>query len=177
MRRRLESLLKPSSVLIVLTGDEVRIRLEVPGEPSLYLSGDTVLTSTVSEFVARHRPQICVVPAGGARFDMGSDIIMGIDEVIELTRLSIGTVVANHLEALSHCPVTRAALALAARNAGVESRLHIPLDGEVLHLPLTRLHDLEGLADKRHGLVDRAAYPLTFAQEEFPMSLAPPGKR
>lgn len=108
--------------------------IEVPGEPSLYLSGDTVLTSTIREFVLRHQPQICVVPAGGARFDMGGEIIMGIDEVIELARLAVGTVVANHLEALSHCPVTRSALALAGTNADVESRLRIPLDGEVLHL-------------------------------------------
>ncbi|MDF3888090.1 MBL fold metallo-hydrolase [Cupriavidus basilensis] len=108
--------------------------IEVPDEPSLYLSGDTILTPTVREFVAHHRPQVCVVPAGGARFDMGSDIIMGIDEVVEFTRLAPGVVVANHLEALSHCPVTRSALALAARQAGVEARLHIPRDGEVLHM-------------------------------------------
>ncbi|MFM0617368.1 MBL fold metallo-hydrolase [Paraburkholderia nemoris] len=111
--------------------------IEAPGEPSLYLSGDTVLTPLVREFVAHHRPQVCVVPAGGARFDMGGDIIMGIDEVIEFTRLAPGTVVANHLEALSHCPVTRSALALAAREAGVESRLHVPIDGEELRLPVS----------------------------------------
>ena len=108
--------------------------IEAPDEPSLYLSGDTVLTPIVREFVARHRPEICVVPAGGARFDIGSDIIMGIDDVIELARVASGTVVANHLEALSHCPVTRFALARAAREAGVDSRLRIPTDGEVLHL-------------------------------------------
>lgn len=111
--------------------------IEAPGEPSLYLSGDTVLTPLVREFVAYHRPQVCVVPAGGARFDMGGDIIMGIDEVIEFTRLAPGTVLANHLEALSHCPVTRSALALAAREAGVESRLYVPIDGEVLCLPVS----------------------------------------
>jgi len=65
--------------------------IEAPGEPSLYLSGDTLLTPVVREFVALHRPQVCVVPAGGARFDMGGDIIMGIDEVIEFTRLAPGT--------------------------------------------------------------------------------------
>jgi len=114
--------------------------IEAPGEPSLYLSGDTLLTPVVREFVARHRPQVCVVPAGGARFDLGGDIIMGIDEVIEFTRLAPGIVVANHLEALSHCPVTRSALALAARKAGVESRLRVPLDGEVLHLTVSGSH-------------------------------------
>ncbi len=106
--------------------------LEMPGEPSLYLSGDTILTPTVREFVAAHQPGVCVVPAGGARFDIGHEIIMGIDDVIELARLSTGVVVANHLEALSHCPVTREALAVAAHAADVASRLCIPDDGERL---------------------------------------------
>jgi L-ascorbate metabolism protein UlaG (beta-lactamase superfamily) len=106
--------------------------IELPGEPSVYLSGDTVLTPTVCEFILRHQPQVSVVPAGGARFDVGGDIIMGIDETLEFTRLSHGTVVANHLEAISHCPTTRKALAEAAARAGVGGRLLIPEDGETL---------------------------------------------
>ncbi|WP_413705540.1 MBL fold metallo-hydrolase [Ralstonia sp. Ralssp110] len=106
--------------------------IESPGEPSLYLSGDTVLTPTVRDFVVQHRPQVCVVPAGGARFDLGGEIIMGIEDVIDFTRLSPGIVIANHVEALSHCPVTRNDLRRAAAQAGVEARLRIPADGETL---------------------------------------------
>lgn len=108
--------------------------IEAPGEPSLYLTGDTVLTPTVTDFVARRRPDVCVVPAGGARFDLGGEIIMGIDEVIAFTRQAPGIVVANHLEALSHCPVTRDDLRRAAREAGIATRLRIPADGETLEL-------------------------------------------
>ncbi|RJF96660.1 MBL fold metallo-hydrolase [Noviherbaspirillum cavernae] len=104
--------------------------IEVPGEPSLYLSGDTVLTPRIRDFVSRHQPDISIVPAGGARMDIGQDIIMGVDEVIEFTHLSRGLVVANHLEALSHCPVTRTELADAATRAGVASQLRILADGE-----------------------------------------------
>lgn len=106
--------------------------IELPGEPSLYLSGDTVLTPEVQAFIAEHRPQICVVPAGGARFDFGGEIIMGIEDVIALCRIAPGTVVANHLEALSHCPETRADLALAAQQAGLGPRLRVPRDGEII---------------------------------------------
>jgi L-ascorbate metabolism protein UlaG (beta-lactamase superfamily) len=106
--------------------------IEMPGEPSLYLSGDTILTHAVRKFVSRRQPQVCVVPAGGARFDIGDEIIMGIDDVIELVKATKGTVVANHLEALSHCPVTRTELAAAAARAGVRGRLCIPEDGETL---------------------------------------------
>lgn len=106
--------------------------IEMPDEPSLYLAGDTILTPTVRDFVLRHQPQVSVVPAGGACFDLGGDIIMGLDEVIEFARLAKGIVVANHLEAISHCPVSRAALAGAARSAGLDDRLLIPEDGQSL---------------------------------------------
>ncbi|MHA6495437.1 MBL fold metallo-hydrolase [Pseudomonas borbori] len=106
--------------------------IEMPGEPSLYLAGDTRLTPRVEAFVRAHQPQVSVVPAGGARFDLGGDIIMGVDDVIAFARLATGRVVANHLEALSHCPVTRTELALAAQQAGVAARLSIPGDGQVL---------------------------------------------
>lgn len=106
--------------------------IELPGEPSLYLSGDTVLTPAVETFVTHHRPEVCVVPAGGAKFDVGGEIIMGIDDVVALCCIAPGIVIANHLEALGHCPETRAGLAEAARRAGIGDRLRIPEDGELL---------------------------------------------
>ena len=106
--------------------------IRLPGEPTLYLAGDTTLSQAVRETVERHQPDICVIPAGGARFDIGGEIIMGPDEVLAFARLARGVVVANHLEALSHCPPTRAALAAAAQTAGLGARLRIPVDGETL---------------------------------------------
>ncbi|WP_430765373.1 MBL fold metallo-hydrolase [Pseudomonas citronellolis] len=106
--------------------------IEYPGEPSLYLAGDTVLTPTIRDFVRRHRPQVSVVPAGGASFDVGDDIIMGLDEVLEFMALGEGRVVANHLEAINHCPVTRHELRQAALAAGLADRLLVPADGGVL---------------------------------------------
>lgn len=106
--------------------------IEMPGEPSLYVSGDTILTHAVRHFILRHQPQIALVPAGGARFDIGQEIIMGVDDVIEFTRSFNGLTVANHLEALSHCPVQRVELGAAAARAGIGGRLCIPADGETL---------------------------------------------
>jgi L-ascorbate metabolism protein UlaG (beta-lactamase superfamily) len=109
--------------------------IELPGEPGVYLSGDTILTPQVREFIARHQPQVSIIPAGGARFDLGGDIIMGLGEAIELTKSTKGAVIANHLEALSHCPVQRAELKLAAEQAGLGARLKIPADGEMIEFP------------------------------------------
>ncbi|MBA1147579.1 MBL fold metallo-hydrolase [Ectothiorhodospiraceae bacterium WFHF3C12] len=118
--------------------------LEIPGEPSLYLSGDTILTPTIREFAMRHQPEVSVIPAGGARFDVGHEIIMGIDDVLDFTGLVGGTVIANHMEALSHCPVTRSALSVAAAKAGLMSRLRIPADGDVV-----------AIGEARPGAVER----------------------
>jgi hypothetical protein len=57
---------------------------------------------------------------------------MDAQDVVDLLRLTQGQVVANHLEALRHCPVTRTGLAQAATQAGMQARLHVPADGETL---------------------------------------------
>ncbi|HEY0062402.1 MAG TPA: MBL fold metallo-hydrolase [Telluria sp.] len=106
--------------------------IRLPGEPTLYLSGDTILSDTVRDAVLTHQPQVCVIPAGGARMDLGGEIIMGTQEAIAFAQLASGVVVANHLEALSHCPPSRAELAAAALQAGLGERLRIVRDGETL---------------------------------------------
>lgn len=83
-------------------------------------------------FLAQHQPEVSVVPAGGARFDLGHEIIMGIAEVLQFAHATKGVVVANHLEALSHCPVQRAALQQQVRDSGLASRIVVPADGDTL---------------------------------------------
>lgn len=106
--------------------------IEIPGEPSLYLAGDTILTQTVRDFIDDFQPEISLIPAGGAKFDVGNEIIMGSAEVVEFTLAVNGMVVVNHLEALSHCPVKRTEIKFAATHAGVKDRLLVPEDGETL---------------------------------------------
>lgn len=75
----------------------------------LYLAGDTVWYEGVEETIARHEPRVAVVNAGGAEFEQGGLIIMGVDDVRQVAA-RVPTVVAVHLEALNHCYLTRAAL-------------------------------------------------------------------
>ena len=104
--------------------------LELPGEPSVYLAGDTVLTPTVRDCLAHLRPDVAVLPAGGARFDVGADILMDAAEVAQAAQLTPRAVVVNHLEALDHCPTTRASVRALARQGGWSHRLWVPEDGE-----------------------------------------------
>ena len=104
--------------------------LDLPGEPSVYVAGDTLLTDAVRACVTQRQPDLVIAPAGGARFDAGGDILMDGEDVLALARLSGGRVLVNHLEALDHCPTTRAQVRARARETGLDDRLHVPEDGE-----------------------------------------------
>lgn len=102
--------------------------IEMPGEPSVYVAGDTVLHEPVRHCLAVLKPDIAILPAGGARFDLGGEILMDAAELAEAARLFGGQLVVNHLEALDHCPVSREEVR--QRAAFLGERLWVPQDGE-----------------------------------------------
>jgi L-ascorbate metabolism protein UlaG (beta-lactamase superfamily) len=106
--------------------------LRAPGEPTLYVAGDTIWCDEVERALAEHDPDVIVVNAGEARFLEGDPITMDAGDVVATARAARGRVVAVHMEAINHCGLTRAALAEATRAAGVD--VAIPADGETLSL-------------------------------------------
>jgi L-ascorbate metabolism protein UlaG (beta-lactamase superfamily) len=107
--------------------------LRAPGEPALYVAGDTIWCDEVEDALAEHAPDVVVVNAGGARFLEGDPIVMDADDVVETARAAPrATIVAVHMEALNHCPLRRAELRAAVDAAGVGARVQIPADGETL---------------------------------------------
>lgn len=129
-----------------LMGPGVGFVLRLPGEPSLYLSGDTVLTDEVRTALERERPDVAVLHAGGAQLDIGPPILMTLDEQLEFVRLAPGRVIAVHLEALDHCGITRATLDGALTAAGVSDRVDIPVDGETIVVPASASPAKDNLA-------------------------------
>lgn len=115
-----------------LMGPGVGYLIELPGEPTIYVSGDTVLTDEVCHVLVDRRPDVAVMAAGVASFDVGRSILMPVEELLEFARLAPGIVVANHLEAVNHCPMTRAELRSRLNVAGLAERVLIPADGETL---------------------------------------------
>jgi L-ascorbate metabolism protein UlaG (beta-lactamase superfamily) len=93
----------------------------------LYLAGDTVWYEGVEETIERYTPRVAVVHAGGAEFEEGGLIVMGIDDVGEVAA-RVPTVVAVHMEALNHCYLTRAALRAALPD------VLVPNDGETVEV-------------------------------------------
>jgi L-ascorbate metabolism protein UlaG (beta-lactamase superfamily) len=117
-----------------LMGPGLGYLIELPGEPSVYICGDTILTPAVAATITQHRPDVVIVPAGGARLDIGRPILMTPDDVIRCIALAPDRVVALHLEALNHCPTTRATIRQRAEQAGLLHKVMIPEDGAVLQL-------------------------------------------
>jgi len=106
--------------------------LRLPGEPSIYISGDTVYTNEVERALAESKPDIAVVAAGSASLDIGGPILMPLEEIVAFARAAPGKVVANHLEALNHCPTTRAQLKQTLEKSGLLAKTFIPDDGATL---------------------------------------------
>lgn len=116
-----------------LMGKGAGYLIELPGESTLYLSGDTVLAATVRRVLTDHRPDIAVLAAGSAGLDIGKPILMPMQEMIEFVDLAPGKVIATHLEALNHCPVKRTEFRGAMIEAGLAHKVFIPDDGNLLN--------------------------------------------
>jgi len=109
--------------------------LSAPGEPVLYLAGDTVWCEEVRAALDEHRPDIVVVNAGGARLSTGDPITMTAADVVAVAgHAPEAIVVAVHLEAVNHCLETRADLRQRLREESLEGRVTVPEDGALVPL-------------------------------------------
>ncbi|MBE9521187.1 MAG: MBL fold metallo-hydrolase [Proteobacteria bacterium] len=106
--------------------------ISLPNEPSIYISGDTVFTNDVERALTEFKPDIAVVAAGSASLDLGGPILMPLEEIITFIRTAPNKVIANHLEALNHCPTTRSQLKQELEKYGLLSKTFIPNDGETI---------------------------------------------
>lgn len=106
--------------------------IELPGEPTVYISGDTVFNQTVRNVLTNSRPDISILNAGTAALDLGRPILMPLDELINFIRTAYGKVIAVHLDAFNHCLTNRDILREAVLKEGLSDKVIIPTDGELL---------------------------------------------
>ena len=113
-----------------IAGKVMGFHLELPGEPSIYISSDTVYTDHVDRALKEFKPEISVLAAGKAQLDIGQPLLMHEADQVKFVQNSPGRVFANHMEALNHCPHTRADLRRLLQQNGLLAKVDIPEDGE-----------------------------------------------
>jgi L-ascorbate metabolism protein UlaG (beta-lactamase superfamily) len=111
-------------------GNVIGYYLELPNEKSIYISADTVYTKHVDKVLKELKPEISVLACGSAQLDIGQPLLMKMDELIKFVKVAPSRVIANHLEALNHCPTTRKQLMNELKKYNLHEKVFIPNDGE-----------------------------------------------
>lgn len=107
--------------------------LQVAGEPILYIAGDSIYCTEVSNVLARYQPSLIILNAGGARFNVGDPITMTAEDVVKVCRKAPkAQIIAVHMEAINHCLESRADLRTHLTEKGLINRVFIPIDGEMV---------------------------------------------
>lgn len=112
--------------------------LQVGGEPSAYIVGDSIWCEEVKHALDRFKPNIIITNSGGAYIPGYEQTPILMDKVDTLKVLDImpdATIIAVHLEALDHCTVTRQSLNETAMKNNIDSnRFLVPEDGQSIQL-------------------------------------------
>ena len=115
-------------------GDVMGYFIELPDTSSIYISADTIYTDDVNRVLTELKPDISVVASGQAQLDFGQPLMMKLNDVIRFIENAPHKVIANHQEAVNHCPITRKGLKERLLKEGLEQKVHIPNDGEIIEM-------------------------------------------
>ena len=115
-------------------GNVMGFHIELPNTPSIYISADTIYTEDVDRALNELKPDVTVVACGTAQLDIGKPLLMTIEDIIKFVEQSPGKVIANHLEALNHCPTTRTQLREKLMREELLDKVSIPNDGETIQV-------------------------------------------
>lgn len=113
-------------------GNVMGYYLELPNEKSIYLSSDTIYTNDVHKVLTELKPEISVVACGTAQLDIFQPLLMRMDDILRFVKNAPSQVIANHMEAVNHCPTTRSQLRKEVEDIGMVEKIFIPNDGEVI---------------------------------------------
>ncbi len=109
--------------------------LRGPGEPVVYIAGDTVWCPEVAAALAGHHPDVIVLFAGAAQFLSGGPITMDTADIAAVCQAApAARVVVVHLETFNHCLLTRPLLHEYLERTGLAGQVSVPADGERVKL-------------------------------------------
>lgn len=115
-------------------GEAMGVVFQASRSPTVYFAGDTIWQSEVDRSLAQFAPDVIVLNTGEARMKgLTGSIIMSKDDVLHAAQAAPGaTIVAVHMDAINHMTLSRADLRDYVEQNGIEDRVRIPADGEIL---------------------------------------------
>jgi len=115
-------------------GAAMGVVFQAPNSPTVYLAGDTIWRSEVDQSLARFKPDVILLNAGEARMlGFVGSIIMSKDDVLRAYKAAPNaTILAVHMDAINHMALSRKALREYVEQNGMQERVRIPADGEIL---------------------------------------------
>ncbi|MCA0131609.1 MBL fold metallo-hydrolase [Winogradskyella alexanderae] len=113
-------------------GNVMGFFVELPNEKTIYLSSDTIYTEDVHKALIELKPDISVVACGTAQLDLYQPLLMRMDDILKFMKTAPGKVIANHLEAVNHCPTKRSKLKNKVAKTGLANKVFIPNDGDFI---------------------------------------------
>lgn len=117
--------------MVQLAGNVCGVVFKHQNEKTLYIAGDTVWYEGVQEEIENHKPEVIVVNAGGNEFLEGGLIVMGTEDVYEVSKAAPeAKIISVHMEAVNHWTLSREELKRFADEKGIASQVLIPEDGE-----------------------------------------------
>lgn len=112
--------------------------ISAQGQPTVYVTGDTVWCSYTKMAINQYNPDIIVCYCGEARFETGRPITMGLADIRSVcANARKAKVIAIHMEAWNHCRLTRDKLSEAVIANGLQKQVSIPQNGESINLKPT----------------------------------------
>lgn len=113
-------------------GNVIGFYLKLLNQQSIYLSSDTIYTPSVDKVLKEYNPNISVLACGAAQFDLFKRVIMSVDDILKFVKNTSGKVIANHMESINHCPLTRKKLKEILIDNNLLNNVLIPEDGELM---------------------------------------------
>jgi len=113
-------------------GSVIGFYVKLPNQKSIYLSSDTIYTESVDKILKDYKPDISVLACGAAQFDLFKQLIMNVDDIIRFVKNTSGKVIANHMESINHCQLTRKKLKEILIANNLINNVLIPENGELM---------------------------------------------
>jgi L-ascorbate metabolism protein UlaG (beta-lactamase superfamily) len=107
--------------------------LKSTGEPTLYITGDTIGCSEVNQALEKHQPDVIIAFAGAAQFHEGDPITMTASDIVDLAQNAPqAKILVVHMEAWNHCRLTRKVLHTHLGPQTPKEQVMIPANGAEL---------------------------------------------